>query len=101
MASKLPLVLLVVSFVIIIPSLVLTIIIGRRFNKTPDAYNKLEKNDPIDYYFSWILACLYIGFLILCGALLMFMKEKTSTAQLTSIASSNASRAIASGNVAK
>lgn len=97
MASKLPLILLVVSLVIIIPSLVLTIIIGRRFNKTPDAYNKVE-NDPIDNYFSWVLACLYIGFLILCGSVLMFIKEKTPITQLPP---TNASRTFVSGNVVK
>jgi hypothetical protein len=100
MASKLPLILLVVSIVSIIPTLVLTIIIGRRFNTTPDAYNKVE-NDPIDKYFAWILACLYLGFLILCTSVFLFIKERTPTAQLMSIASSNASRAFVSGNVAK
>ena len=91
MASKLPMILLVVSLVIIIPSLVLTIVIGRRFNNPPDAYNKVEDNDPIDKYFTWILASLFIGFLILVVAVFMYIKEMTnSKAQLG--ATSNASR---------
>jgi hypothetical protein len=100
MELKLRVILLVISLIIIIPALVFTIIIGLRFNKTPDAYNKNE-NEPIDRYFSWILAFLYIGFLILCGAVFMFIKEKTSKAQLISSVPANASRTFVSGNVAK
>ena len=83
-------ILLGIAFVIIVPSLVLTIILGRKFNAFPDVYNKVE-NDPVDKYFAWVLACLCFGFLVLCGALFVYLSEKKTQAAVAAAPSNVAS----------
>jgi membrane protease YdiL (CAAX protease family) len=97
MASIIPKILLGISLVILIPSLIFAIIIGRKFNKPPDAYNKVE-NDPTDRNFAWVLLCLYIGFMILFIAMLMYIKDKRLVSTQVATAS-NANRSLVGGIV--
>lgn len=90
--AKLSIILLVVSVIVIIPTLTLTILIARRLNNQ-DPYNKpTDNNNSMDRNFIWILAGLLLGFLLFCGAAFMFVKEKNAitntqlTPQVSSIA---------------
>jgi NADH:ubiquinone oxidoreductase subunit 5 (subunit L)/multisubunit Na+/H+ antiporter MnhA subunit len=91
MASKTRKILLIISVVILIPSLIFAIIIGRKFNKPPDAYNQVE-SDQTDKHFAWVLLCLYLGFFLLFVSVLWYIKEKRlDNSQVASIPNVNRS----------
>ena len=74
--AKLSIILLVVSLIVMVPSLTLTVIIARRLNNQ-DPYNKPNENtNPMDKNFIWILGGLFLSFLIFCGAVFLYIKER-------------------------
>lgn len=80
---KLSIILLVVSLLVMIPTLTLTIINARNLNNQ-DPYNKpSENNNFIDKSFIWILGALLLGFMLFCGALFMYINERNIIPQMT------------------
>jgi len=75
MASKLTIILLVVSLTIMLPTLIFTVLVAQRLNNQ-DAYNKTdEENNSMDKNFMWILVGLMLSFLLLCVAVFMYISE--------------------------